>query len=144
MLKEQIRTVYGGEIRLRVMGVLSQDSKILLVKHKGLGRDFLLSPPGGGVQYSETLEQALVREYYEETHLTISVANFITLTEFIDLPLHAVELIFAVRYVRGILEKGQEPELATDILTQVAFYSYQDLQAIHPANLHQYLHNLKF
>lgn len=144
MSRQEVEAIYGGKLRVRVMGILEIRDEILLVKHEGLGRDFLLSPPGGGVKYGENLEQALVREYYEETGLTIEVCNFVTVLEFIKLPLHAVELIFKVRWVGGKLIRGREPELKTNIISNVRFYSKPELKAIHPANLHQYLLNPKF
>lgn len=144
MLKEAIESIYGGQVRVRVMGLLQEKNRILLVEHKSLGRDFLLSPPGGGVQYGETLKQALRREYHEETGLTIEVNSFATLLEFIQPPLHAIELVFKVRRVSGVLSKGQEPEFQSNFISRVAFYSWHDLQTVHPDNLHQYLLKLKF
>ena len=46
---------FGGRIRLRACGILVDQDRILLAKHKGIGElDLLWSPPGGEVQFGET------------------------------------------------------------------------------------------
>lgn len=58
--------------RPSVYGVVIKDNKILLVKQWD-GYDF----PGGGVEMNETLEQALVREFKEETGLDVKVKEVV-------------------------------------------------------------------
>jgi len=60
----------GKKFRFRpsVYGILIEDDKILLSKQWD-GYDF----PGGGVEIYETLEEALVREFFEETGLKVKV-----------------------------------------------------------------------
>ncbi len=53
-----------------VYGVLIEKGKVLMSKQWD-GYDF----PGGGVEIDETLEEALKREFFEETGLTIKVLN---------------------------------------------------------------------
>jgi len=62
--------VDSGKFRFRpsVYGILIEDNKILLSKQWD-GYDF----PGGGVEIHETLEKALVREFFEETGLRVEV-----------------------------------------------------------------------
>lgn len=61
------------KVRVGVYGILIKGKKILLSKQWGDGYDF----PGGGVQIGETLEQALKREFWEETGLKVEPTGFI-------------------------------------------------------------------
>ncbi len=56
------------KFRPSVYGVLIEDGKILLSKQWN-GYDF----PGGGVEIDETIEQALKREFWEETGVKIEI-----------------------------------------------------------------------
>ena len=94
----KISKTFGNKTRIRVCGILIENDEILLVKHKGLGeKGYLWSPPGGEPRFSEDLESALKREFFEETGLLVEVESFLFLFEFIDVPLHAVELFFLVK-----------------------------------------------
>lgn len=50
-------------------GILEEDRKILMVKTHSVNWEF----PGGAVERGETLEDALKREFYEETGLIVDV-----------------------------------------------------------------------
>lgn len=60
------------KFRPSVYGVAVKDGKIMLSKQYD-GYDF----PGGGVDLGETLQEALVREYKEETGFDISVGDLL-------------------------------------------------------------------
>jgi 8-oxo-dGTP diphosphatase len=95
MSKESIIRNFGNRLRLRVCGLCIQDDKVLLVKHKSLGeKGYLWAPPGGGVNYGESVEEALKREFLEETGLEINISRFLFVSEYLDVPLHALELLF--------------------------------------------------
>ena len=54
-----------------VTGVVLRDGKVLLARHTyGAGTGKLIIP-GGYVNVGETPQAALVREYMEETHITV-------------------------------------------------------------------------
>jgi len=63
-------------IRIRVAGILVKDGKILLVRHEKNGKSYWLIP-GGGMDFGETAEEALVREYQEEVGLKIKVGKLV-------------------------------------------------------------------
>lgn len=58
--------------RPSVYGVLIEDGKVLMSKQWD-GYDF----PGGGVDIGETVHEAVIREFFEETGLTVEVIDVI-------------------------------------------------------------------
>jgi 8-oxo-dGTP diphosphatase len=56
--------------RIRVAALLLIGGRVVLVRHRRGGRTYHLLP-GGGVEYGETLDGALVREALEETGLSV-------------------------------------------------------------------------
>ena len=64
--------------RPSVYGVVIHDGKILMIRNKSNGKLFF---PGGGVNLSETLPDALKREVLEETGIEIEVDRFLHFKE---------------------------------------------------------------
>ncbi len=63
-------------IRIRAAGILINDGQILLVRHEKNQKSYWLLP-GGGVEFGETIETALVREFKEEVGLNIKVGPMV-------------------------------------------------------------------
>lgn len=62
-----------------VTGVLLKDGKVLLGRHTyGPGKNLLIVP-GGYVNFGETPQEAVVREYLEETGVTVEPLNVIAI-----------------------------------------------------------------
>lgn len=60
-----------------VTGVVIKDGKVLLARHTyGAGKGRLIVP-GGYVDFGETPQDALIREYKEETGITVEPLNII-------------------------------------------------------------------
>ncbi len=137
--QNQLSKSFGGKIRIRVGGLLVEKSKILLLKHQNLGPDgYLWLPPGGGVEFGESLIDALKKEFLEETNLTIEVGKYLFANEFINDPYHAIELFFEVKRVSGTLKLGYDPELPKNqqILTEAKFFSPEEIELIPDAAIH--------
>lgn len=109
-----------------------------MVRHNGIGkRGFLWSPPGGEPKFSEDLESALKREFFEETGLLVEIEAFLFPFEYIDSPFHAIELFFLVHRKGGKLIRGIEPEIPNDnIIFEAKFLSYSTIQKMEEAKLH--------
>ncbi|MGC1240922.1 MAG: NUDIX hydrolase [Chryseosolibacter sp.] len=130
----KITRLYGDRVRVRVCGLCWQGANLLMVKHRHLANDGFWAPPGGGLEFGESIEQCLKKEFLEETGLLIGPGRFQFGCEFIQKPLHAVELFFEVNITGGLLQKGDDPELP--MIEEVRYLSPAEIAEIPSANLH--------
>lgn len=145
LIKEEIIKVFGNQLRVRVCGICLDHGKLLLVKHYSLSNEGVFwSPPGGGMVFGESAEASLKREFLEETGLEIEVRNFLFVHEYLDPPLHAIELFFEVRATGGELVTGKDPEMAEDkqIIHEVKYFSMPQLHDLPPLTVHNLLRGL--
>ena len=145
LLKDTIQRQYGQKIRVRVCGLLVTGQGLLLAGLQGLipeGNFWI--PPGGGLEFGETLHQALQREFSEETGLAVNVHELLRLHQFIKPPLHALEFFFRVTHTGGSLVTGSDPELnsAVQLIKEVRFFQLEELKQMPADCLHPVLHNL--
>ena len=79
-----------------------------------------------------------MKEFKEETNLSISVGKYLFTNEFIGNGYHAIELFFSVRRLAGALKLGTDPELSMDqqILSEAQFFSSSELQNLAPETIH--------
>jgi len=139
MGSEEIKSIFGNQVRVRVMGLLVENQEVLLLNHSGLtDEDELWLPPGGGVTFGETTRDALVREFKEETNITIKVCDFIGVSEFIESGLHAIEIFFVVEQIGGKLQLGTDPEMGEfPILKEVRWMDIHELKQLNKNCLHR-------
>ena len=145
-LKKRIIDKFGDALRVRVCGICIEDNKMLLVNHRSLrkGADFW-SPPGGGMEFGQSAEENLKREFLEETGLTVTVKKFLCAHEFLSPPLHAIELFFEVKKVAGTLKTGTDPEMGEDdqIIQNVCFMDFNRLLILPKDHKHQILSQIR-
>lgn len=138
-MNQEIIKTFGNRIRIRISGVCIEDEKILLVKHHTLGPEGILwAPPGGGMEFGESAKECLIREFLEETGLTINVGKFLFVHEFLDPPLHAVELFFEVKVISGQLSTGSDPEIKVEhqIIHDVRYFTDLEIKNLTPEIFH--------
>jgi 8-oxo-dGTP diphosphatase len=136
---------YAGKVRLRVCGICLQENKLLLVRHQLTeNNQAFWAPPGGGLQFGETIAECLRREMLEETGLYTEVKRFLFVNEFKELPLQAVELFFELEIESGELITGTDPEATADkqLIEEVAFLSLDEIRRIPLDEKHRMLHYL--
>ena len=111
---------------------------MLLVNHKYLAEADFWVPPGGGISFGEKAEDCLVREFKEETGLTINVGQFLFACEFIQSPLHAIELFFEVSAPEGEVKLGIDPEMGDNnqIIQEARFVSMAEIKTMKTNSLH--------
>jgi len=92
--------------------IVDEHQRLLLTWYNGEGRhDPGWSLPGGGVEYDETLEEAVVREVYEEAGYRVDVGFPLTTqawghrngTTRSDKPYKAVKVLFDATIIGGAL-----------------------------------------
>ncbi|HNP19929.1 MAG TPA: NUDIX domain-containing protein [Fulvivirga sp.] len=137
-----IEEIFGNRVRVRVCGICIDEDKLLLVNHTMGPKKELWLPPGGGINFNESAEDALIREFKEETGLNIAIEKFMFVNEFKSGPLHAIELFFKVNVTGGALVKGFDPELSKghQIIKNVGFVSFKEIVIMEDEILHNILH----
>ncbi len=137
-MNAEIIEKFGNQVRIRVCGICRNDDKILMVNHKHLTPDNFWAPPGGGLQFGESIQQGLLREFEQETGFLVDSGRFLFGCEFRKKPLHAVELFFEVFITDGRLRTGIDPELSSDqqIISEVSFLTPEEIDAIPYAQKH--------
>lgn len=138
-----------GKIRVRVGGLLFDDpdnpKALVLVKHTGIwSEEPFWTPPGGGVEFGESLEEALVREAKEETRLDVEVGQLRYVLDFIRPPLHAVSFYFECRARDGLgaLSPGSDPELGdSQLIRAVRMVAFEELDRmnVYPEGMGEWL-----
>ena len=102
-----------------------------MLNHRGIGNtDTFWCPPGGGIQFGESTHEALKREFEEETGLSVDIGNLLFVNEFMQAPLHALELFFEVKIKGGNLLLGSDPEMTVDnqIIQEVRWMSFEAIR----------------
>ena len=125
---------YKGRLRVRVAGLLKHGDEVLLVQmHSPVSQQTLWMPPGGGVEFGESLHQALEREFLEETNLKITVGELRYTNELLEGEFHAIEFFFDVTTLDlENLSLGFDPEHETDqqILKDIRFVKKEELAVV--------------
>lgn len=92
-----------------VGAILLQNDEILLVKRKYKPRAGYWSLPAGFVEYSESIQHALLREIKEETNLDIEIGNvFEVFNAFDDSRYHVVVILYYAKIKGGKLKAGDD------------------------------------
>jgi 8-oxo-dGTP diphosphatase len=139
--RQEVLRLYGNRLRLRVCGICIIENKLLMISHKGIGKtDTFWCPPGGGIQFGETSHEALKREFIEETGLEIAIGKLLFVNEFMQPPLHALELFFEVNIVSGKLHMGNDPEMTGDmqIIQELKLMSMEEIKQFPPHEVHNF------
>jgi 8-oxo-dGTP diphosphatase len=138
-LNKEIISTFGNRLRVRVCGICIKKNEILLVKHTAIGpKGIFWAPPGGGIEFGESAEESLVREFKEETGLDVEVSRFLFVHEFLEVPLHSMELFFEVKIQGGNLITGRDPEITAtqQVISDVRFVSLKEIELMDKDILH--------
>lgn len=137
-MQKSIHELYGNHLRVRACGICIKDQKTLLINHKSITESDFWAPPGGGISFGESAEACVIREFKEETGLTITVDHYLFACEHIHLPLHAIELFFKVTIKEGVAKMGFDPEMDDNnqSIQEVRYVSAVEIKAMNINILH--------
>jgi 8-oxo-dGTP diphosphatase len=142
--KNELIGLYGSRLRVRVCGICVDNERILMVRHRFVGNENIFwSPPGGGMQFGESVAETLKREFQEETGLTVEAGEMLFVNEFIQPPLHAVELFFQIKTFTGTVITGLDPEFSVQnqIIREVRFMSMEEIKQLPIDHVHSLFQN---
>lgn len=124
--KRHIRNLKNFRFRIGVYGLLMDGNKVLVQTHPYTKKFGL---PGGAVDMGETLDEALKREFIEETNLNIKVKNIFEVSEQLftnpnfDEDSHSFFLFYKVEKISGqLVTRGN----GDDVLG-VKYVNFRDL-----------------
>jgi len=136
-MTDSVYQTFGNKLRVRVCGLCTDKERLLLINHQGIKVGDFWAPPGGGLQFGESSDMCLKREFSEETGLEIKIKDFRFVCEFINPPLHAIELFFLVEIKQGILKRGFDPEMKDNqIIKEVKFMNWSEINGLGPDSRH--------
>ncbi|MFA4964833.1 MAG: NUDIX domain-containing protein [Thermoleophilia bacterium] len=113
LVRDPAPDVPGGADKptIRVAGLLVHEGRILMVE-QGHGEERYWLLPGGGVQFGETLSEALRREFQEELGLRVGVYKLLAIVESISpdpsYAKHVVHLVFEVSAPAEVLPEPRD------------------------------------
>jgi 8-oxo-dGTP diphosphatase len=96
--------------KLTVDGVVLSDGKIILIKRKNDPFKGKWALPGGFVEYGEKVEDAVIREIYEETGLKTSIIKIFGVYSDPnrDPRGHTVSIVYLLDIIGGMLKGGDD------------------------------------
>lgn len=144
MSAQNMSSIFEGKIRVRVMGLIIENNKLLMINHSGLSESNIFwAPPGGGINFGEGLKQGLKREINEELNIDAEVGEMLCGNEFIQGELHAMEFFFLIDNYRGKLKLGIDPELGqSQILKEFKFMTLNEIKKLDKRSCHELFLNI--
>jgi ADP-ribose pyrophosphatase YjhB (NUDIX family) len=98
--------------RIRLAGVVTRANEILLVEHQRAGNRYYLLP-GGGLEWGETCQAGLAREFMEEVSLKVEVGPLLFISESIEPhgERHILNFTFHARIAGGTMKLNPDRRL---------------------------------
>lgn len=93
--------------RTRAVGVIVHNSNVLLIERRLEGKAYYVFP-GGGVEEGEKIEDAVLRELYEETTIKASIQKLIYHFNYLDQD--SEHFFYLCNYIEGTAQLGKGNE----------------------------------
>lgn len=107
---------------LTVDAIAVKNSQIILIRRKNPPFQGHYALPGGFVEYGETVKNAVVREFREETGLEAEIEHLLGVYSEPDRDPrgHTVSVVFELKITGGKMQAG-------DDAAEIALFSFEDL-----------------
>jgi len=144
-IEKEIKEKFGQRLRVRVNGIHIKNDQILMVKHRMGEEKHFWNVPGGGMEYGTSATENLIREFKEETGLDVKVESFLFVHEYLEPPLHAIELFFEISAEKGEHYLGEDPELTKEnqLLAEICYLGVEELDKIPKEEKHPLFWGIK-
>ena len=93
--------------RTRAVGIVINNQHVLLIQRRVEGKEYYVFP-GGGVEEGEEIEDAVLRELYEETTVKASIQKLIYHFNYLDQD--SEHFFYLCNYIDGTPELGEGNE----------------------------------
>ncbi len=93
----------------RAVGIVIKNNDILLIHRKNEKEYYVF--PGGGVEENETIEQAVIRELWEETSINVEIKKLLYIHHILDDKNDSDQYFYLCEYLSGIPKLGDFNEL---------------------------------
>ena|SRR5688572_4421904 len=133
-MDEAVAKIYGNKVRVRVCGLCWDNNSLLMANHMGITPTNFWSPPGGGVDFGQSILETLKKEFMEETGLVVKPGQFLFGCEYIEGPIHSIELFYPVSVEAGRLKTGTDPEI--QIIKKVRYMDFTEIMDTPKNELH--------
>lgn len=124
------------KIKLRAGGIAYKNGKLIIVKHNKDDHEYYVLP-GGGLENEESPQQALVREFIEETGLKVKVGRLAYYKVLYNNEYYSLDMIYECEIVGGKLE-CKDPD---GKVSEVKFVDKKELDKVvfYPTQLKKHL-----
>lgn len=96
--------------------IFDEEGKVLLFKHTY--RKFEWGIPGGGLEYREQPDEAIVREFYEESNIKIEVEKLLKVSSAKEFP--HLSIVYLCKIVEGEFKPSHE-------ISEMKYFDANDL-----------------
>lgn len=105
-----LKTMSFKSPKITVDGIIIKDDKILLIKRKNEPFKDKWALPGGFVEYNETVEDAVIREIFEETGLQTNIDKIIGVYSDPkrDPRGHTITIAYLLKIKKGDMKSGDD------------------------------------
>ncbi len=114
------------QYRIAAGGIILKDNKILLVRYENINGNTVFVGPGGAANINESLEDALIREVFEETGVNVKVEKLLYVEDLLSSKHRLLKLWFLCNFIGGNITKTQDA--INEGITEVNWYSQEELK----------------
>lgn len=131
---EHQRELKNFKFRASAYGVLVENGKVLLKRHPAIDKFDL---PGGGIELDETIPEGLIREFKEETGLSVEIGKLLLVEDsfftYNDEDAHGILIFYEVKRISGTLTINEEDSVEV---------KYFDIDSLNQNNIHRSCWNM--